>query len=224
MPRVRTLDGDFNPITFVLIPGRCVPGDGSRDASIALDERWHARDLRMLRDMGCTEGPDLSADVTQEPWFKQYRADRRRTVSSGERAGSPSRDLVEIIAGITGARASRGHEVPQPRWQSRDVPAGDRVDGHRRGLGLRAQLEELQRRRRNQPIVVDGAREGLARDPAGPQASRRMCGPQSEAGELSPSVSCSSAVAEALELPDTWSEVESDLVREVGDRALLGRS
>lgn len=42
--KVRTLSGNWQPFDAVLLPGSIVPNDGSRDADVAVDMKFHARD------------------------------------------------------------------------------------------------------------------------------------------------------------------------------------
>ena len=70
--KVRTLSGEFRRIQDCLFPGRVVPGDGSRDARIAVDMSFHDPDRVILRGLGLREGPVTNVDPRKEPWFEKY--------------------------------------------------------------------------------------------------------------------------------------------------------
>ncbi len=221
IPQVRTVDGDFNSLTWALIPGRCVPGDGSRDASVAVDEHWHAPDLRLLRDLGCTSGPDLSADVTREPWFKNYRKAGLEMFREVNAPASPSEDLVEIIPG---SRASG------PLGVMKFLSDEGRAAMSQLVIELMDTAEDWAFKHNSEkykPAAVINpslwmiSEEGLFETPLGPKPIDSCVGPSLREGVLAPSVSCSTAVAQALDLPDAWNEVEEDIRTSVGDRALL---
>ncbi|MBG0814843.1 DEAD/DEAH box helicase [Planomonospora sp. ID82291] len=70
--KVRTVSGEFRPISECLLPGKVVPADGSRDARIAVDLNFHDSDRIILRDLGLLDGPVTSVDPTSEPWYREY--------------------------------------------------------------------------------------------------------------------------------------------------------
>ena len=54
---LRTIDGSWQPFSLSLLPGRIVPADGSRDCHIAIDLKFHEKDLALLKDLGVIEVP-----------------------------------------------------------------------------------------------------------------------------------------------------------------------
>jgi len=70
MPRVMTLAGEFRPIATTLLPGACVPADGSRDRGATIDIKWHRDDVQLLKSLGCTDGPGVGAIPADESWFR----------------------------------------------------------------------------------------------------------------------------------------------------------
>lgn len=70
---VRTLDGNFTPVPLTLLPGPIVPGDGSRDASVAIDPNFHDGDAAILLAFGAMAAPRADGGSTTETWFRQYR-------------------------------------------------------------------------------------------------------------------------------------------------------
>ena len=71
--RVQTVDGRFHPMRDCLLPGPIVPGDGSRDASIAVNETFHSDDLPVFREFGLHQRPIEGHQPADEPWFEEYR-------------------------------------------------------------------------------------------------------------------------------------------------------
>ncbi|AUI62950.1 DEAD/DEAH box helicase [Amycolatopsis sp. BJA-103] len=70
--RVRTTAGVFRPIGKCLLPGPVVPEDGSRDARLAVDVRFHSDDLPVLRELGMTDRPASGHRPENDSWFHEY--------------------------------------------------------------------------------------------------------------------------------------------------------
>ncbi|MFZ3497841.1 DEAD/DEAH box helicase [Streptomyces sp. 5.8] len=68
--RVKTLDGKFRALGDCLLPGPVVPADGSRDASLAVDMRFH--DLPVLRELGMSDRPKRGYRPEHDEWFHEY--------------------------------------------------------------------------------------------------------------------------------------------------------
>ncbi|PZT71930.1 MULTISPECIES: DEAD/DEAH box helicase [unclassified Streptomyces] len=96
---VRTADGRFHRMRECLLPGPVVPGDGSRDASVAVDPSFHSDDLRVLREFGMRDRPTHGHRPSDESWFEDYRAAMYdsycRTLSSDAPRPQPSRIKLE---------------------------------------------------------------------------------------------------------------------------------
>ncbi|MEV0620268.1 DEAD/DEAH box helicase family protein [Nonomuraea sp. NPDC050404] len=71
--KVKTLKGDFRRIRDCLLPGRVVPGDGSRDKQVAVDMTFHREDRAFLPSLGLLEVPVSSANPEGEEWFEGYK-------------------------------------------------------------------------------------------------------------------------------------------------------
>ncbi|GAA2802850.1 hypothetical protein GCM10010452_34250 [Crossiella cryophila] len=69
---VRTVSGRYRRLGDCLLPGVVVPGDGTRDDTIAVDLRFHGPDRSVLRDLGLIDTPRNSVDPTGEAWFGSY--------------------------------------------------------------------------------------------------------------------------------------------------------
>lgn len=72
--KVRTVSGRFRSADHCLLPGSVVPGDGSRDAEVAVDLGFHREDHVLLGALGLGPAPRLSVDPRGEGWFAQYIA------------------------------------------------------------------------------------------------------------------------------------------------------
>jgi superfamily II DNA or RNA helicase/DNA-binding transcriptional MerR regulator len=71
--KVKTLQGDFRRISDCLLPGRVVPGDGSRDEQVAVDMNFHREDRAFLPGLGLLEGPIANVNPEGEGWFEDYK-------------------------------------------------------------------------------------------------------------------------------------------------------
>ncbi|WP_330452353.1 MULTISPECIES: DEAD/DEAH box helicase [unclassified Streptomyces] len=71
---VRTVDGRFHRMRDCLLPGPVVPGDGTRDGSVAVDPSFHSDDLLVLREFGMRDRPTHGHRPSTESWFEEYRA------------------------------------------------------------------------------------------------------------------------------------------------------
>ncbi|MGW0545950.1 DEAD/DEAH box helicase [Streptomyces altiplanensis] len=70
---VRTVDGRFHRMKDCMLPGPVVPGDGSRDPSIAVDMKFHSDDTVVFREFGLRDRPSGGHRPDNEPWFDEYR-------------------------------------------------------------------------------------------------------------------------------------------------------
>jgi superfamily II DNA or RNA helicase len=108
---VRTVAESFTPVEDVLLPGRVVPDDGTRDAALAVDTDFHAEDLDLLRGMGLSDGPSESGGSASESWFGDYRREMDSLYEAALRGrrGQPQagyikfdkRDMVGPLAPLT---------------------------------------------------------------------------------------------------------------------------
>ncbi|MFC4470909.1 DEAD/DEAH box helicase [Streptomyces xiangluensis] len=72
--KVRVRSGGFHPIGSCLLPGRVIQPGSQDDRDVAVDLDFHQADVGMLQALGMTEGPRVSVDPTNEPWYAEYRA------------------------------------------------------------------------------------------------------------------------------------------------------
>ena len=79
---VRTMAAKPAPIGNCLLPGTVVPSDGSRDADLAIDMRFHAADHQVLGRLGAVAGPRLATRTVEEPWFGRWLEYARSTYTA----------------------------------------------------------------------------------------------------------------------------------------------
>ncbi|MGW0668085.1 DEAD/DEAH box helicase [Streptomyces sp. NPDC002746] len=70
---VRTVDERFHRMRECLLPGPVVPGDRSRDTSVAVDLSFHSDDVLVLREFGMRDRPTHGHRPSNEQWFEEYR-------------------------------------------------------------------------------------------------------------------------------------------------------
>lgn len=96
-PQVRTIAGDYRPLSRTLIPGSVVPRDGSRDREVAIDVDFHAPDLEVLRLLGAGQGPAAGYPVAKDPVVDEYRRACAEAYINSRRAGSSRPDAGYLI-------------------------------------------------------------------------------------------------------------------------------
>ncbi|MCU1614239.1 MAG: putative ATP-dependent helicase, partial [Frankiales bacterium] len=85
---IRTMAAKPAAIGECLLPGTIVPSDGSRDADLTIDMRFHAEDHQVLSRLGAVAGPRLASRMVEEPWFEQWFEHTRSTyVAAAESRG-----------------------------------------------------------------------------------------------------------------------------------------
>ena len=70
---VRTQAGTWRPACAVLLPGRIVPGDETRDDDATVDTPFHDPDIELLRILGVTEAPHGDCDLSLEAAYTSFR-------------------------------------------------------------------------------------------------------------------------------------------------------
>ncbi len=68
--RVRTLSGKWRPGYSVLLPGKIVPSDGSRDADITVNMDFHNNEDESIKDLICEDS--IGSCIKHEPPIKEY--------------------------------------------------------------------------------------------------------------------------------------------------------
>ena len=98
--RVRTRSDDWRLHHSVLLPGKILPGDGSRDDDATVDVDFHEPDVNLLRNLGVTDAPDISRDLSSELWFGRFMHEQRNAFTSEDRKlpGSPRWDRLNFAS------------------------------------------------------------------------------------------------------------------------------
>jgi superfamily II DNA or RNA helicase len=73
-PKVRTVAGDYQPLSRTLLPGSVVPRDGSRDREVTIDVDFHAPDLEVLRLLGAGQAPTDGYPIEKDAVIGEYRS------------------------------------------------------------------------------------------------------------------------------------------------------
>jgi len=73
--RARTRAGDWQPLAAVLLPGRIVPGDGSRDDEATVDLGFHRQDRTLLKKLGAAQEPGGGWNQEFVEGFDEFRDD-----------------------------------------------------------------------------------------------------------------------------------------------------
>lgn len=76
----RNLAGDWKPLNAVLLPGKIVPSDTSRDKDFTIDSDYHEEDKLILKELNVSDSPKGKYDYKDmEPVsYRKYQADRYR--------------------------------------------------------------------------------------------------------------------------------------------------
>lgn len=95
-PQVRTIAGDYRPLSRTLLPGSVVPRDGSRDREVAIDVDFHAPDLEVLRLLGAAQAPADGYPIVKDAVVDAYRRACAEAYISSRHTGSsrPSPDYL----------------------------------------------------------------------------------------------------------------------------------
>ena len=70
--RVKTCEGTWQPLHSVLLPGKIVSEDESRDAGVTVDTQFHKSDEKLLREFGVMEAPSENTYLVFEPQFNSF--------------------------------------------------------------------------------------------------------------------------------------------------------
>ncbi|UUV29653.1 DEAD/DEAH box helicase [Amycolatopsis roodepoortensis] len=201
---VRTVSGVFRPLGDSLLPGAVVPGDGSRDADIAVDLKFHSPDRQVLRELGLSERARRSVDPRREPWFEAYetsmwqkhietlssevaRPQRRNVRITGSNPAGPLGLLQELSdEGKAAFIANLPYDALVPVWTYQ-------VGG-----------QSTTRRQCWSPLLWMVYEYGRIKTSRGLRPADRCVGPELRAyADLLPVAEVPLTVAETLGLPDT---------------------
>ncbi|MCX4719641.1 DEAD/DEAH box helicase family protein [Streptomyces virginiae] len=206
--KVRTLAGAFSSIESCLLPGPVVPADGSRDAALAVDPRFHRDDLLVLRDLGARSGPDVDQDPAGEPWFESYAEAMHKAYCATLPASSarPNRATMRMQgaspAGPLGFLTRLSEEGRADFVAA--MPDRGMVRNWTRQVGKQSRTQEPA----PSPLRWMVTRYGYARTDRELLPLRECVGPQlSPYAAVLPVARLSPAQADALEMPGTLDKV-----------------
>ncbi|MXZ41342.1 MAG: DEAD/DEAH box helicase [Caldilineaceae bacterium SB0666_bin_21] len=113
---VRTANGGWTSLAEVLLPGEIVPGDGSRDADVAVDIEFHRADLELLKQLGVVSVPVTKRKLPPHHHHR-YRRDCRtqfQTEARDRKNGKPQLEKLDfdtkVCAGPLGPLARLSEE------------------------------------------------------------------------------------------------------------------
>ena len=93
--RIRTSEGTWGSLFRVLLPGRVVPGDGSRDSSVAVDTVFHGADLTLLKELGAVDAPRAGYELSQTG-CSLFTHSKRTEFVRRDLPRSPRRDMLNF--------------------------------------------------------------------------------------------------------------------------------
>ncbi|WP_419847114.1 DEAD/DEAH box helicase [Candidatus Poriferisocius sp.] len=96
---VRTCAGHWNKLHLVLMPGKIVPGDGSRDGGVTVDVVFHQPDCELLQELGVVDAPTNAYELNTERVFKRYQEKQREKYRRrGDLPSRPRSELLEFLS------------------------------------------------------------------------------------------------------------------------------
>lgn len=221
-PHVKVMSGEFRRIGATLLPGRCVPVDGSRDAHAAVDQQWHSAEVKLLQVLGAFDAPRQLKRVPNEPWFEAYVEEARDRVQEINRPAKLAPDSISLdhasevpfplasLAGLSGEGKAAVSEAALELLESPTTWTASHTNGGYKAVHL------------PNPAIWLVRAEGMLATPWGARAPSDCVSPDLQAADLLPAPKCRSTVAQALSLPAAWAEVPGELLEEIFDRAEAG--
>lgn len=95
--KVRTVGGQFKPLFCTLIPGPIVPGDQSRDSTIAIDTTYHRTEMATLATLGASTAPVAHLGISEGSFFDEYRQACVTAYYGALEVGSPQPHSDKLI-------------------------------------------------------------------------------------------------------------------------------
>ena len=122
--RVYTVSGKWQPLDSVLLPGDIVM---SQDASVTVDDKFHADDIDLLRRVGVSDRP-TERDLSNEPWFDGFLAECQRDYRKLDLPSNPQSALL-VFRSTLGAGPLQVLKLLSDEANSRYVDALLKTDG-----------------------------------------------------------------------------------------------
>jgi superfamily II DNA or RNA helicase len=220
---VRTVDGRFRPMALCLLPGVVVPGDGSRDASIAVDMGFHSADAAIFRELGLADRPAVAHDPKRQWWFEEYRQAMHDQYLRRLAADAPRTNVNRLV--LEGSDPAGPLDfLPRLSEEGRAafvaaIPDAGVVGSWTRAYGASAN----NRTEVMSPLRWMLAKYGLVRTSLGLTSVREAVGPQlkSYAQVLPVVTDISESKALKLRMPSTPEEVPANRWHALLDRVLV---
>ena len=98
IPMVRVISGEWRLLSETLLPGPVVPEDGSRDASVTIDVRFHQDDLNLLKELGAGGAPrnGCEAPLSLPKYIEVVLAARAEFIHRDGLPSSPRREYLNF--------------------------------------------------------------------------------------------------------------------------------
>lgn len=220
--RVRTVAGHFSSPADCLLPGPVVPGDGSRDAAIAVDMRFHAADSAVLRALGLLDRPALERAPQGEAWFEEYgdHYHRRYLKSVDEGEPRPLRKYMRFD----------GPPTPGPLGVFRELSEEGRaafvgalpVATTPASWTMQVGKQQQTRQSIMSPLAWMTRSFGFVETSRGRRRVIRALGPAlKEYSQLLPVATVPQGVAAALHLPESLDAIRPAVWRDLADEAAV---
>jgi len=97
---VHTVAGEWHSLHEVLLPGRIVPSDGSRDADVTVDVHFHGPDLPLLESLGTGDAPRSGQDLSPLRWLT-YRSACRFDFIERDLPSTPRENMLNFDESTT---------------------------------------------------------------------------------------------------------------------------
>ena len=125
--RVRTIDATWRSLFSVLLPGRVVPEDGSRDRNAAIDTGFHEADLNLLKELGVVDAPRPGHKLSSTT-ESQFTHLRRAEFVRRDLLSTPRQDLLNFDKATTSGPVEVMEELSDEgralyTWLMLDLPS-----------------------------------------------------------------------------------------------------
>ncbi|GAA4598073.1 hypothetical protein GCM10023194_74650 [Planotetraspora phitsanulokensis] len=219
--KVKTLMGDFRRIRDSLLPGRVVPGDGSRDSQVTVDMTFHREDRAFLPQLGLLDGPIANVEPDGEDWFEDYKEVYWKQYVAKLPANEPRPTLAKMQfegtkpAGPLHLFMSLSHEGRAAFLKA--IPSGAAVANWTMQPGNKGVSS---RRSIPSPMRWLARRYGYLQTTRGLRTIARCVGPELIAHkDVLPVADVSASVASMLALPHTLGDLRESLWAELVEEA-----
>ena len=98
--RFRTIAGTWSSLFRVLLPGRIVPVDGSRDSNVAIDTTFHDQHLQLLRLLDAHDAPQVHFSLSHSH-YRRFLARCRREFTERDLSRTPQTHRLNFESVIT---------------------------------------------------------------------------------------------------------------------------